>query len=161
MTLPQRWHFSGIYVRRGRISRLSTATSPAELTAHPDISRSGDDRTGFYPLTGHSHSTDQRHRAGNDYWRRHFGGLNRIANTARLLVPLMTAIYLVTILVALTLHASAIPDAFGLILIDAFSGVLALLLAVILYGVRQGAYSNERAWEQESLVHGAENQQTD
>lgn len=87
-----------------------------------------------------------------------FGGLNRIANTARFLVPLMTAIYLVTVLVALTLNASAIPGAFGLILIDAFTGEAAAggsLLAVILYGVQRGAYSNEAGMGTESLVHGA------
>jgi AGCS family alanine or glycine:cation symporter len=87
-----------------------------------------------------------------------FGGLNRIANTARVLVPTMTAIYLVTVLVALTLNADAIPGAFGLILIDAFSGEAAAggsLLAVILYGVQRGAYSNEAGMGTESLVHGA------
>ena len=87
-----------------------------------------------------------------------FGGLNRIANTARVLVPVMTAIYLVTVLVALTLNASAIPGAFGLILVDAFSGEAAAggsLLAVILYGVQRGAYSNEAGMGTESLVHGA------
>ena len=87
-----------------------------------------------------------------------FGGLNRIANTARVLVPTMTAIYLVTVLVALTLNADAIPGAFGLILVDAFSGEAAAggsLLAVILYGVQRGAYSNEAGMGTESLVHGA------
>jgi AGCS family alanine or glycine:cation symporter len=70
----------------------------------------------------------------------------------------MTAIYLVTVLVTLTLNADAIPGAFGLILVDAFSGEAAAggsLLAVILYGVQRGAYSNEAGMGTESLVHGA------
>lgn len=87
-----------------------------------------------------------------------FGGLNRIANTAQFLVPVMTTIYLVTALVALSLNASAIPGAFRLILVDALTGEAAAggsLLAVILYGVQRGAYSNEAGMGTESLVHGA------
>ncbi len=87
-----------------------------------------------------------------------FGGLHRIANTARVLVPLMAAVYLVTVLVALTMNAGAVPAAFAMIFSDAFSGEAAAggsLLAVILYGVQRGAYSNEAGMGTESLVHGA------
>ena len=87
-----------------------------------------------------------------------FGGLHRIAGTARVLVPVMTAVYLVAVLVALTLNAGAIPAAFAMILTDAFSGEAAAggsLLAVVLYGVQRGAYSNEAGMGTESLVHGA------
>ena len=87
-----------------------------------------------------------------------FGGLHRIAGTARVLVPVMTAVYLVAVLVALTLNAGAIPSAFSMILTDAFTGEAAAggsLLAVVLYGVQRGAYSNEAGMGTESLVHGA------
>ena len=87
-----------------------------------------------------------------------FGGLQRIAGTARVLVPVMTAVYLVAVLVALTLNAGAIPAAFAMILADAFTGEAAAggsLLAVVLYGVQRGAYSNEAGMGTESLVHGA------
>ena len=87
-----------------------------------------------------------------------FGGLHRIAGTARVLVPVMTAVYLVAVLLALTLNAGAIPSAFSMILKDAFTGEAAAggsLLAVVLYGVQRGAYSNEAGMGTESLVHGA------
>ena len=87
-----------------------------------------------------------------------FGGLQRIAGAARMLVPVMTAVYLVAVLVALTLNAGAIPAAFAMILTDAFTGEAAAggsLLTVILYGVQRGAYSNEAGMGTESLVHGA------
>ncbi len=87
-----------------------------------------------------------------------FGGLNRIATAARLLVPIMTAVYLIAVIVALLLNIGAVPDAFQLIVVDAFTGEAAAggsLLAVILYGVQRGAYSNEAGMGTESLVHGA------
>lgn len=87
-----------------------------------------------------------------------FGGLTRIAGAARILVPLMTAIYLVAVLIALSMNASAVPSALWLIVSDAFSGEAAAgggLLAVIIYGVQRGAYSNEAGMGTESLVHGA------
>ena len=87
-----------------------------------------------------------------------FGGLHRIAGTARVLVPVMTAVYLIAVLLALTLNAGAIPAAFAMILTDAFTGEAAAggsLLAVVLYGVQRGAYSNEAGMGTESLVHGA------
>ncbi|MCH1598177.1 MAG: alanine:cation symporter family protein [Pseudomonadales bacterium] len=87
-----------------------------------------------------------------------FGGLNRIAGTARVLVPLMTGLYLVTVMFALLLNVNAIPEALSLIISDAFTGEAAAggsVLAVILYGVQRGAYSNEAGMGTESLVHGA------
>ena len=51
-----------------------------------------------------------------------FGGLNRIATAARLLVPIMTAVYLMAVIVALLLNIGAVPDAFQLIVVDAFTG---------------------------------------
>ena len=87
-----------------------------------------------------------------------FGGLHRIAGTAIVLVPFMTGLYLVTVMLALFLNIGAIPEALGLIISDAFTGEAAAggsVLAVILYGVQRGAYSNEAGMGTESLVHGA------
>lgn len=86
------------------------------------------------------------------------GGLQRIARVALALVPFMGALYLGTILVVLTLNLSALPGLFGLIIRDAFSGTAVAgggLLAMILYGVQRGAFSNEAGIGTEALAHGA------
>ena len=75
-----------------------------------------------------------------------FGGLQRIARTATILVPFMAVLYLATIVFALLLNADQVPAAFGFILRDAFTGEAAAggsLLAMMIYGVQRGAYSNE------------------
>jgi len=87
-----------------------------------------------------------------------FGGLSRIARTASILVPFMAVLYLATIIIALVLNADQVPAAFGFILTDAFSGEAAAggsLLAMMIYGVQRGAFSNEAGMGTESLVHGA------
>ncbi len=87
-----------------------------------------------------------------------FGGLSRIARTATVLVPFMAVLYLVTIIIALLMNAEQVPAAFTFILTDAFSGDAVAggsLLAVMIYGVQRGAYSNEAGMGTESLVHGA------
>ena len=87
-----------------------------------------------------------------------FGGLSRIARTATVLVPLMAVLYLATIIIALLMNADQVPAAFSFILTDAFSGDAVAggsLLAVMIYGVQRGAYSNEAGMGTESLVHGA------
>ncbi|GIS20194.1 MAG: hypothetical protein CM15mP120_21100 [Pseudomonadota bacterium] len=87
-----------------------------------------------------------------------FGGLHRIARTASVLVPFMAVLYLAAIIFALLLNAEQVPAAFGFILKDAFTGEAAAggsLLAMMIYGVQRGAYSNEAGVGTESLVHGA------
>jgi AGCS family alanine or glycine:cation symporter len=87
-----------------------------------------------------------------------FGGLSRIARTATVLVPLMAALYLAAIVIALLMNAGQVPAAFAYIMTDAFSGDAVAggsLLAVMIYGVQRGAYSNEAGMGTESLVHGA------
>lgn len=87
-----------------------------------------------------------------------FGGLHRIAKTARILVPAMTLMYLAAIAAALIMNFGAVPGAFASILHDAFTGEAVAgggLLAMIIYGVQRGAYSNEAGMGTESLVHGA------
>lgn len=87
-----------------------------------------------------------------------FGGLSRIARTATVLVPFMAVLYLAAIVIALSMNAEQVPAAFAFIMTDAFSGDAVAggsLLAVMIYGVQRGAYSNEAGMGTESLVHGA------
>jgi AGCS family alanine or glycine:cation symporter len=56
------------------------------------------------------------------------------------------------------MNAEQVPTAFAFIMTDAFSGDAVAggsLLAVMIYGVQRGAYSNEAGMGTESLVHGA------
>ncbi len=87
-----------------------------------------------------------------------FGGITRIAKVAAALVPSMSALYVGASLFAIALHIDQVPAAFGIIFYDAFTGEAVAgggLLAMILYGVRRGAYSNEAGMGTESLAHGA------
>ena len=87
-----------------------------------------------------------------------FGGLQRIAAVASRIVPFMSALYLGTTLLIIALNLTSLPAVFHLILTDAFTGEAVgggALLAVILYGVQRGAYSNEAGIGTESLAHGA------
>ncbi len=87
-----------------------------------------------------------------------FGGITRIARVTIVLVPAMSVLYVGAALAAILFNLDRVPAMFTLILTDAFTGEAAAggsLLAVILYGVRRGAYSNEAGIGTESLVHGA------
>jgi AGCS family alanine or glycine:cation symporter len=87
-----------------------------------------------------------------------FGGLHRIAEVASRIVPAMSVLYVGAAIIALALHVDRLPAVFWLIVEDAFTGRAAgggALLAVILYGVQRGAYSNEAGIGTESLAHGA------
>ena len=86
------------------------------------------------------------------------GGIHRISAVAVALVPSMSVAYVGGAVVALLLNLNEVPAAFGLIFRDAFTGESAAsggLLAMILYGVRRGAFSNEAGMGTESLAHGA------
>jgi AGCS family alanine or glycine:cation symporter len=87
-----------------------------------------------------------------------FGGINRIARVAAALVPSMSLLYVGGVAVALLMNAELVPGAFTLIMKDAFTGDAVAgggLLAMILYGIRRGAYSNEAGMGTESMAHGA------
>ena len=87
-----------------------------------------------------------------------FGGLTRIANVASTLVPIMGGLYVGSALAAILMNLNQVPAMFALILQDAFTGEAAAggsVLAMILYGVRRGAFSNEAGIGTESLAHGA------
>ena len=87
-----------------------------------------------------------------------FGGLLRITQVTTALVPTMGMLYVGGALAAILMNLPAVPGVFELILVDAFTGEAAAggsVLAMILYGVRRGAFSNEAGMGTESLAHGA------
>jgi AGCS family alanine or glycine:cation symporter len=85
----------------------------------------------------------------------------RIQSIGRLtvrLVPTMVIMYLLLTVTVLYTYASEIPAMLWLIVTDAFTGEAAAggsIGAVILIGVRRGAFSNEAGIGTESLAHGA------
>ena len=87
-----------------------------------------------------------------------FGGIMRIARIAASIVPFMCGLYVIAALIAIAINIESVPAAFALIITDAFTGEAVAggsILAVILYGVRRGAYSNEAGMGTESIAHGA------
>jgi AGCS family alanine or glycine:cation symporter len=85
----------------------------------------------------------------------------RIQSIGRLtvrLVPTLVSMYLLMTVTVLYTYASEIPAMLWLIVTDAFTGEAAAggsIGAVILIGVRRGAFSNEAGIGTESLAHGA------
>jgi len=75
-----------------------------------------------------------------------FGGGKRIARTAELVVPFMAIGYILLAIVILFVHASRIPQVFGLIFSSAFD-MNAVYGAVfgqaVSWGVKRGIFSNE------------------
>ncbi|MFC4721738.1 alanine/glycine:cation symporter family protein [Geojedonia litorea] len=91
------------------------------------------------------------------------GGLKRISTIASKLVPSMVILYFVLVLVILVLHIDVVPKYFMLIFSDAFAannyhgdpffgGVLG---ALVLLGIRRGAFSNEAGIGTAPMAHGA------
>jgi len=88
------------------------------------------------------------------------GGIRSIARVAEMIVPLMAAVYILTALVALILHAPQIPHTFGLIFDSAFSvqsasgGFLgAGVMMAIRAGVARGLFSNEAGQGTTPMAH--------
>lgn len=91
------------------------------------------------------------------------GGLKRISNTASKLVPSMVILYFILVIIILVANAGEVPHYFNLIITDAFAaenfkgdpffgGVLG---ALILHGIRRGAFSNEAGIGTAPMAHGA------
>ena len=91
------------------------------------------------------------------------GGLKRISRVSAKLVPFMVGIYILSILVILSLNYDKVPEYLYLIFYDAFnadyySGNSALggvLGALIILGIRRGAFSNEAGIGMAPMAHGA------
>lgn len=94
------------------------------------------------------------------------GGIKRIGKTAERLVPFMVVLYFISVFMVLVIFAEKVPEYFTLIFTDAFSAsymqddpdnpVLGGVLgALILLGVRRGAFSNEAGIGTAPMAHGA------
>ncbi|PWN07751.1 sodium/alanine symporter [Rhodohalobacter mucosus] len=92
-----------------------------------------------------------------------FGGIKRIGNVASRLVPLMVAVYILTVVYIIINNISDLPQYFWLIVSDAFKGEYAsgeaafggALGFMISQGIRRGAFSNEAGIGTEAMAHGA------
>ncbi|MCL5128936.1 MULTISPECIES: sodium:alanine symporter family protein [unclassified Algibacter] len=91
------------------------------------------------------------------------GGLKRISNAASKLVPSMVILYFVLVLIVLISNYQVVPKYFIMIFTDAFTannykgepffgGVVG---ALILLGIRRGAFSNEAGIGTAPMAHGA------
>jgi len=88
------------------------------------------------------------------------GGLKRISKTASRLVPSMVILYFISVVAILFIHSDEVPQYFAMIFTEAFDmkgealfgGALG---ALILLGIRRGAFSNEAGIGTAPLAHGA------
>ncbi len=90
------------------------------------------------------------------------GGIKRIANFARKLVPFMAFTYVSFGLIVLAINFSAIPEAFNLIVTNAFTGTAAqggfagaAVWGAIHFGVARGVFSNEAGLGSAPIAHAA------
>ncbi len=91
------------------------------------------------------------------------GGLNRISRAASKLVPVMVGLYFFAVVFILIVHADNIPYYFKLIFTDAFAAENysgeplfgGMLGALIVLGIRRGAFSNEAGIGTAPMAHGA------
>ena len=86
------------------------------------------------------------------------GRIERIGKLTVRLVPSMVLLYLFMTITVMVNYAAEIPATLLLIVTDAFTGAAAAggsIGAVIMIGVRRGAFSNEAGIGTESMAHGA------
>ncbi len=87
-----------------------------------------------------------------------FGGIQRIGKVTGRMVPLMVALYVLSVLFILFSNADRILPSFTLIFRDAFSAEAVLggsLGALVITGVRRAAFSNEAGIGTAPMAHGA------
>ncbi|MEW4925402.1 alanine/glycine:cation symporter family protein [Algibacter sp. 2305UL17-15] len=92
-----------------------------------------------------------------------FGGLKSISNAASKMVPFMVLLYFVLVLFILISNYEVVPKYFMMIFTDAFSAEYyegeafmgGVLGALILLGIRRGAFSNEAGIGTAPMAHGA------
>lgn len=91
------------------------------------------------------------------------GGIKRISNIASKLVPSMVLLYFVLVLIILGMNYTEVPKYLLLIVTDAFEANFikgdaflgGMLGALILLGIRRGAFSNEAGIGTAPMAHGA------
>lgn len=93
-----------------------------------------------------------------------FGGLQRISNWASKMVPAMVVLYFILVLIILGINYTEVPKYLGLIITDAFAAdyfpadkpfLGGVLGALILHGIKRGAFSNEAGLGTAPMAHGA------
>ncbi|MBR9846955.1 MAG: alanine:cation symporter family protein [Algicola sp.] len=94
------------------------------------------------------------------------GGLKRISNIASKMVPSMVILYFVLVVIILTINYTEVPKYFLMIFTDAFEAgfineeqhkdvIGGVLGALILLGIKRGAFSNEAGIGTAPMAHGA------
>lgn len=90
------------------------------------------------------------------------GGIQRIANVAGAVVPLMAGLYLLATSIILLMNFTAIPDAILLVVKSAFSPVAAgggfagaTMMMALRMGVARGVFSNEAGLGSAPIAHAA------
>ena len=86
------------------------------------------------------------------------GGIKRIGQVAGKIVPAMCIIYIIGALIICAMNISQLPDIFGLIISDAFSGNAVAggaVGTVIIWGIRRAVFSNEAGLGSASIAHAA------
>lgn len=92
------------------------------------------------------------------------GGLQRISHWASKMVPSMVLLYFVLVLIILVINYTEVPKYLKLIITDAFAAnyfpedkpfLGGVLGALILHGIKRGAFSNEAGLGSAPMAHGA------
>ena len=85
------------------------------------------------------------------------GGIRRIGEVASVLVPAMCLLYMICGVLILLTHASAVPEAFGLIIGKAFSLEAGVggFVGTLIQGFRRAAFSNEAGVGSAAIAHSA------
>lgn len=90
------------------------------------------------------------------------GGIKRIGQVTEKLVPFMAAFYILGGLVIIIINAAHIPEAFGLIFGQAFTGTAAVggfvgstIKQAMRYGVARGVFTNEAGLGSAPIAHAA------
>lgn len=92
------------------------------------------------------------------------GGIKRIGKVASILVPFMALLFLFLSLIIICVNATAIPEAFRLIFVNAFSfrsvagGFFGyMIMKAMRYGFARGVFSNEAGLGSSVIAHSASN----
>jgi len=85
------------------------------------------------------------------------GGIKRIASMAEKIVPTMCAVYILACLYILLSNASLVPDAFALIVKQAFAprALYGGFIGVLVTGITRAAFSNEAGIGSAAIAHSA------
>ena len=91
------------------------------------------------------------------------GGLKRISKAAARMVPLMVALYFIAVSIILVVNFSELPQYLALIFTDAFAAenykgdpmLGGVIGALIITGIKRGAFSNEAGIGTAPMAHGA------